>query len=149
MHNKTKINPFILVLALLLIGSCTNMNEMVEIEINGENYKFELANTQPTREKGLMFREKLDDDSGMLFVYSYENYRYFYMRNTFIPLDIAFLDKNLTVVSIKSMMPLDETTVASEKKAMYALEVNRGFFEKTGVKVGDEIKLLTPIRYFE
>jgi uncharacterized membrane protein (UPF0127 family) len=83
----------------------------------------------------------------MLFVFSYEDYRYFYMKNTLIPLDIAFFDSQMKIVSIKQMQPLDETTVASDEKAMYALEMNQGFFEKQKIKVGDQAKLLTSVKY--
>jgi uncharacterized membrane protein (UPF0127 family) len=95
-----------------------------------------------------MFRKHLPENTGMLFVFSYEDYRYFYMKNTLIPLDIAFFDSQMKIVSIKQMEPLDETTVPSDKKAMYALEMNKGFFEKEKINVGDSAKLLTSIKYF-
>jgi len=83
----------------------------------------------------------------MLFVYSYMTIMDFYMKNTLIPLDIAFIDGGFKIVDIQSMNPLDETTVRSKKRCMYALEVNRGFFERIGVKEGDTIEFITPIPY--
>lgn len=141
-----KKNVLLLILFITLT-SCQNETK-AKIEINKTVYTVEVANSQEKRSKGLMFRKHLPDNTGMLFVFSYEDYRYFYMKNTLIPLDIAFFNAQMEIVSIKQMEPLDETTVASGKKAMYALEMNRGFFEKRGIKVGDKMKLLTSIKYF-
>ena len=99
------------------------------------------------KEKGLMFRKKLDKNSGMLFVYGSKRYLYYYMKNTFIPLDIAFIDEYFTIIDIQSMEPLDETSIRSAQESMYALEVNRGFFDRVGLKVGDKIKLLSAVPY--
>lgn len=137
----------LLLMLLIMLMSCKNETK-AKIEINGKIYTVEVANSQEKRSKGLMFRKYLPENTGMLFVFSYEDYRYFYMKNTLIPLDIAFFNVQMEIVSIKQMEPLDETTVPSEKKAMYALEMNRGFFEKEGIKVGDKIKLLTSVKYF-
>lgn len=137
----------LLLLLLVMLASCQNETK-AKIEINETVYTVEVANSKEKRSKGLMFRKKLPKNTGMLFVFSYEDYRSFYMKNTLIPLDIAFFDAQMEIVSIKQMEPLDETTVASGKKAMYALEMNRGFFEKKKIKVGDKMKLLTSIKYF-
>ncbi len=131
----------------LIFISCQNETK-AKIMINEKTYTVEVANTQEKRSKGLMFRKHLPENTGMLFVFSYEDYRYFYMKNTLIPLDIAFFDSQMKIVSIKQMEPLDETTVPSDKKAMYALEMNKGFFEKEKINVGDSAKLLTSIKYF-
>lgn len=137
----------LLSMLLIMLVSCKNETK-AKIEINEKIYTVEVANSQEKRSKGLMFRKHLPENTGMLFVFSYEDYRYFYMKNTLIPLDIAFFNAQMEIVSIKQMEPLDETTVPSEKKAMYALEMNKGFFEKKGIKVGDKIKLLTSVKYF-
>ena len=131
----------------LIFISCQNETK-AKIMINEKTYTVEVANTQEKRSKGLMFRKHLPENTGMLFVFSYEDYRYFYMKNTLIPLDIAYFDSQMKIVSIKQMEPLDETTVPSDKKAMYALEMNKGFFEKEKINVGDSAKLLTSIKYF-
>lgn len=137
----------LLLIILLTLFSCYQQKGYVKAKINKKIYTFELAITDKEREKGLMFRKKLDKDSGMLFVYSSMNYLYFYMKNTLIPLDIAFLDYEHKIIDIQSMEPLDETTIISKKKAMYALEANRGFFDRVGLKVGDKIEFITPIPY--
>lgn len=131
----------------LIFISCKNETK-AKIKINEKTYTVEVANTQEKRSKGLMFRKHLPENTGMLFVFSYEDYRYFYMKNTLIPLDIAFFDSQMKIVSIKQMEPLDETTVPSDKKAMYALEMNKGFFEKEKINIGDSAKLLTSIKHF-
>jgi uncharacterized membrane protein (UPF0127 family) len=90
-------------------------------------------------ELGLMFRESLGKDCGMLFVFDESAERSFYMKNTKIPLDIAFINENGIIETIKELTPLDETLVTSDAKVLYALEVNRGWFNSHGVKVGDKI----------
>ena len=85
----------------------------------------------------------------MLFVYKEKMYLSFYMKNTLIPLDIAYLDEFFRIINIEEMSPLDETPIKSKKIAQFALEVNRGFFEKVGLKEGDIINFITPIPFIE
>ena len=96
-----------------------------------------------------MYREKLSKNSGMLFVYREKQYLSFYMKNTLIPLDIAFLDEFFRIINIEEMFPLDETSINSKKEAQFALEVNRGFFKRVGLKEGDIINFITPIPYID
>jgi uncharacterized protein len=98
----------------------------------------EVARTPEQRERGLMYRESLDVGRGMLFVFPDAQVRSFWMRNTFIPLDIAYMDENLRIVDIQAMEPRDEDTYPSARPAMFALEVPRGWFEAAGVEVGHE-----------
>ncbi|HNZ26293.1 MAG TPA: DUF192 domain-containing protein [Spirochaetota bacterium] len=145
--SKYSIKIFLCILLALLLTNCGSEKRYVKAKINNKIYKFELALTEEEKGTGLMFRKKLDPDGGMLFVYSYMTIMDFYMKNTLIPLDIAFIDGGFKIVDIQSMNPLDETTVRSKKRCMYALEVNRGFFERIGVKEGDTIEFITPIPY--
>ena len=108
---------------------------------------FEIAATEEARKKGLMHKKKLNKNSGMLFVYPNKSYLSFYMKNTFIPLDIAFIDEQFRIVDIQQMEPLDETSIVSKKKAQFALEVNKGFFERVGLKVGDKLEVITAIPF--
>ena len=78
----------------------------------------------------------MDVDHGMLFVYPNSAPRSFWMENTSIPLSIAFLDETGRVLNIENMTPHDRTGVPSAGSAMYALEMNRGWFERNGVQVG-------------
>ncbi len=88
-----------------------------------------------------MERTELGENSGMLFVYQEEQQRSFWMRDTLIPLSIAYIDADGRIVDIQDMQPLDETSHPSAEPAQYALEVNQGFFEEHGVQVGDRVEL--------
>ena len=90
---------------------------------------------------GLMFRESLDINSGMLFIFEEVDQQSFYMKETKIPLDIAFITEDGIVESIKQLEPYDETPVTSEGEVLCALEVNRGWFAENNVEVGDEIEI--------
>lgn len=96
----------------------------------------ELAKTDAERSRGLMFRDNLPDGTGMLFVFPDVRERSFWMRETYIPLDIAFLDSNLTVVDIQSMEPESTEAHTSAQPAAYALEVPHGWFAARGIEVG-------------
>ena len=91
---------------------------------------------------GLMFRESLDINSGMLFVFEDVAEQSFHMRETKIPLDIAFIREDGIIESIKELEPFDESAVASNGKVRCALEVNRGWFAENNVEVGDEIEIV-------
>ena len=132
------------------IFSCfSNKITYVKAKINNKEYKFEIALTKEERQKGLMFRQELSKNSGMLFVYREKRYLSFYMKNTVIPLDIAFLDEFFRIINIEEMYPLDETSINSIEPAQFALEVNRGFFKKVGLKEGDIINFITPIPFID
>ena len=132
------------------IFSCfSNKITYIKAKINNKEYKFEIALTKEERQKGLMFRQELSKNSGMLFVYREKRYLSFYMKNTVIPLDIAFLDEFFRIINIEEMYPLDETSINSIEPAQFALEVNRGFFKKVGLKEGDIINFITPIPFID
>ena len=138
----------VLYLIFFLGISCTiSKLPKVKVEINKKEYSFEIAATEEARKKGLMHKKKLNKNSGMLFVYPNKSYLSFYMKNTFIPLDIAFIDEQFRIVDIQQMEPLDETSIVSKKKAQFALEVNKGFFERVGLKVGDKLEVITAIPF--
>ena len=90
---------------------------------------------------GLMFRESLDTNSGMLFIFEEVAQQSFHMTETRIPLDIAFIREDGTIESIKELEPFDENPVFSEGEVLCALEVNRGWFEENNVEVGDQIDI--------
>ncbi len=96
----------------------------------------EVARTPEEREKGLMYREALAGGRGMLFVFPNAQMRSFWMRNTFIALDIAYMDESLTIVDIQSMEPQSEDFHESARPAMFALEVPLGWFGEKGIAVG-------------
>ncbi len=88
---------------------------------------------------GLMFRESLGENCGMLFVFNESGEKSFHMKNTTIPLDIAFINENGVIETIKELEPLNESSITSDANVLYALEVNRGWFEANNVNVGDKI----------
>ena len=101
--------------------------------------RLEIPSTPEAFSAGLMFRESLDKNSGMLFVFEKAGEKSFHMTNTTIPLDIAFINEDGIIESIKELKPLDETHVFSDAKVLYAIEVNRGWFTENNVRVGDKI----------
>jgi uncharacterized protein len=103
----------------------------------------QVADTSKKREKGLMFVDKLPENEGMLFVYPVKTYGGFWMKNTFIPLSIAFLDLDGKILRILEMEPCYEVecpTYDPELSYYYALEVNLGWFEKNQIKEGDIVQ---------
>jgi uncharacterized protein len=105
--------------------------------------RVEIADDPPEQTRGLMERTALGEDRGMLFVYPDEEVRSFWMKNTLIPLSIAFIASDGTIVDLQNMKPLDDDPphYVSAEPARYALEVNKGYFEKHGIKVGDRADL--------
>jgi uncharacterized protein len=105
--------------------------------------RVEVADDLAEQAKGLMDRTTLGENRGMLFVYPEERELSFWMKNTLIPLSIAFIDSERHIIDIQDMKPLDDEPphYVSPEPAQYALEVNQGFFESRGVKVGDSVEL--------
>lgn len=101
----------------------------------------EVAQTVEERAQGLMYREELGENEGMIFVFEDLAVRSFWMQNTYIPLDIAYMDPTFRIVDIKQMEPLSEDLVESAGPAQFALEVNQGWFEEHGVTVGTTPKV--------
>jgi uncharacterized protein len=116
------------------VGINTARGERVEVQV-------EIADEEDEQKRGLMERTALAEDAGMLFVFPGERPLSFWMKDTLIPLSIAYIDGDGGIVDIQDMAPLDETSHPSAAPAQYALEVNQGFFEERGVQVGDEADL--------
>jgi uncharacterized protein len=105
--------------------------------------RVEIADSPDEQARGLMERTALAEDRGMLFVFPEEQVRSFWMKNTLIPLSIAYMDSEGRIVDLQDMKPLDdeEPHYVSAEPARYALEVNKGFFKQHDVEVGDRAKL--------
>lgn len=112
----------------------------VELVVGGVTVTAEIADTPALRERGLMGRDSLPDNHGMLFVYADEQVRSFWMRNTPIGLDIAFADRNGSILNVESMEPNSDETTLSVSPAMYALEMSAGWFAKNNVGPGARIE---------
>lgn len=102
----------------------------------------QLATTQAQREKGLMHTPHLQTNHGMLFVFPTAGKKCFWMKNTHIPLDAAFIDQQGVITNIAHMQALDETSHCSTKAVGYVLEVNQGWFKKRKIGEGDRIRHL-------
>jgi uncharacterized membrane protein (UPF0127 family) len=101
--------------------------------------KAEVADSQLERSRGLMLRKSLQANSGMLFVFQEAALHCFWMKNTLIPLTIAFLDDDGTIVTLTDMQPHDEASNCPAKPVRYALEMAQGWFKGKGIKTGDRI----------
>lgn len=122
-----------------------NNQEQSQNKVCFNDYCFfvEIAKTQEERENGLMFCKELPQSQGMLFIFEQEDIYSFWMKNTLIPLDMIWLDKNKKVVFIKeSAMPCGQElceTIIPQAKALYVLEINVGKSEDIGLRVGDSL----------
>lgn len=107
-----------------------------KIKICGKQLDVEIAENDMQRAVGLMCRESMPENNGMLFVFESERTLSFWMKNTKLPLSIGYLDKNKTLIDTYDLQPMNETSVESSKPALYALETNQGWFKKNNVKAG-------------
>ncbi|MCR9264522.1 MAG: DUF192 domain-containing protein [Flavobacteriaceae bacterium] len=104
------------------------------------HFDIEIADTDYETQTGLMYRESMEQNQGMLFIFPDVAMHYFYMKNTEIPLDIIYIDDALKIASFqKNARPNDETSLSSEVPIKYVLEVNAGLSDKLGLQVGDSI----------
>ena len=113
-------------------------NTMLSIE--GFPIEVEIADTEDSRALGLMGRQSLSHDSGMLFVFDQPDNLSFWMKNTHIPLSIAFISETGEIINIENMYPHDHGNTRSSKPATCALEVNQGWFKQKGIHPGCIVK---------
>jgi len=134
-------------MVLLLLGwcflsfSCSERLDTATVRLGEEQFTVEIARTPQEKAKGLMFRKTLASNHGMLFVFEEDQRLSFWMKNTYIPLSIAFISKDGEVKSIQDMEPESLRSVDSVFSVRYALEVNRGTFERLGIAPGSRIEL--------
>jgi len=132
-------------IALLVAANVATADEaqpvlpVIDLLVGEVPLMVELAVTGNERYMGLSFRESLDDDAGMLFVYAQEKWLSFTMRNTLIPLSIAFLSRDMVVNEIHRMDVGPDQFFNAESPAQYALEVNQGWFAEHDIKPGTRI----------
>ena len=125
-----------------LVSFYTFSNEKIDVSIYSKNITFnvEVAKTIEERRTGLMYRKKLLNNEGMLFIFPREKIIQLWMKNTYIPLDVIFISENKVIVDIKKNMErLSETIVSSKVKSRYALEFNAGLINKLGIEIGDKV----------
>ena len=126
--------------------AASNAPLTVPMQIGRETFHLEIADSDAEQKRGLMFRESMPADHGMIFVNEDEAERSFWMEATLIPLDILYLDASGRVISIKPMKPRDRSSVPSDGPAMYAIELNRGAAARAGVAVGDHLTIPDNLR---
>jgi len=115
-------------------------NLTVQSGENQHRFTVEVAATDRQRARGLMFREEMAADHGMLFIFEGEGDRYFWMKNTPLPLDIVFIGAEGTIVSIAAdTTPYSEAVIPSAGPARFVLEVNAGLSAKLGIEAGDTV----------
>jgi len=130
----------IAVAALLWTASAPAELPEIALSVNGHKLTAEVASTEPARSQGLMHRRILPENRGMLFVFTDVSRHAMWMMNTNIPLSVAFLDERGVILNIADMKPHTQDTHAAAKPAKYALEMNRGWFEKRGIRAGAKIE---------
>ena len=113
----------------------------VKLTVGGHAVRAELADTPKRHERGLMFREQLPDDEGMLFCYEESRVLSFWMKNTRIPLSIAFITGDGAILNIEDMEPYSLKTHRSHLPARYALEMNQGWFREHNVGEGAKVDI--------
>lgn len=107
------------------------------------NLDIELAETDYETQTGLMYRESMEENEGMLFIFPEESVHSFYMKNTTLPLDIIFIDNDLKIASFqKNTIPLNETGLSSQVPIQYVLEVNSGLADQWNLALGDSISFM-------
>ena len=112
----------------------------IPVYIQSKEIRVEVVRTPEEISRGLMGRKHLGKDEGMLFLFDAEDYHVFWMKNTLIPLSIAFIDKNKQIIWVEEMEPLTLDSHVPPKPILYALEMNKGWFSSHGIKKGDAIR---------
>lgn len=113
----------------------------VESDGRSATISVEIAATRREREQGLMFRQQLAEDAGMLFLFPSDDSIGFWMRNTYVPLTIAYVDASGRVLELRDGRPLDESILRPSQPYRFVLEVNQGWFERHGFGPGARIRL--------
>lgn len=130
-------------LMILLIGlTACSSTRVLELPVGDKIIHVELAITDTERQTGLMNRDEMPENHGMLFIFEKEQRLSFWMKNTRIPLSIAYINKKGKILEIYDMEPYSLESISSKRSSIkYALEVNKGYFGKSGIQVGDYIDL--------
>jgi uncharacterized membrane protein (UPF0127 family) len=124
--------------------ACTTPPEVPYVQIGNDYVSVEVVDSDEERQKGLMHREQLDENNGMLFIFETTRKLTFWMKNTLIPLDMIFISKDMKVINILTAEPCTQdpcTLYSSETAGKYVLEVNAGWSKTHNIKAGDEVML--------
>lgn len=139
-----------LAIALLLagVGRTVRADPLMTypLRIRGKALRVELADSPETRRTGLMNRRQMAEDQGMLFIFDSPAPQAMWMKNTYIPLSVAFVDAQGRIVNIEDMEPHTEDAHASAGPVLYAIEMNRGWFARRGIRPGDKVEGLKALK---
>ena len=128
--------------ALLVLASTALADaplRTAQVRVGPHPMKVEIVETDPQRIRGLMFREKLGRDDGMLFIYEEPAYQSMWMKNTLIPLSVAFIDRDGVILNIEDMEPQTLDSHISAGPASFSIEANKGWFAQKRIKPGDRV----------
>ena len=153
MPDKNAIKFIVLCIFFILFISCKQKNLSQQIlfskdttlkiiNSNQEEFEFdvELANDEYKRERGLMYRYKLEANQGMLFIFDFTEIRSFWMKNTYISLDMIFIDESFCIVDIhQNAFPLSEESIVSKEPAKYVFEIRGGTTKMMNINIGDRV----------
>jgi uncharacterized protein len=141
-HSTTTRVARVLLLALCTLSAFHARAQMPEITLTIAGHKLvaEVAATDPQRMQGLMYRRIMPENRGMLFVFSEDDKHAMWMKNTFLPLSVAFIDGQGVITNIEDMKPHTEDAHGAVRPVRYALEMNLGWFAKRGIKAGAKIE---------
>ncbi len=123
-------------IGLMLTVSWVQAQSLLELSAGIHRIRAELANTDESREVGLMRRKNLPVNNGMLFDFDHVAQHCMWMRNTLIPLSVAFLDEQGRIINVEEMLPQTENNHCAAKPARFALEMNAGWFKHRGLGAG-------------
>jgi len=117
-----------------------NGNNLETGKVGNIPIKIQIVDNEIERKKGLMFRQSMPQNEGMLFIHDFPDICGYYMKNTYIPLSIAYADEEGVIFQIEDMTPGDLTSVIAIQPALYALEMNQGWFDANGIVIGNIIE---------
>ena len=158
LNNHTLIHCILITAVVLLLTNCKkepaiqnySFEEYFPLCIEENEFFAQIAVTPEELSRGLMFRNNLDENHGMLFAFDYPKRMSFWMKNVAIPLDIGYYDSNGRLIEIHSLYPYDENPVFSKSKTIqYALEMNEGWYHRKKIKTGSYMNLNKVLKYIQ
>jgi uncharacterized protein len=135
-----------LLLLLAILPAFVQAQPVAQLSAGMHLIRAEVAADMATRSRGLMFRKSLAPNAGMVFVFDDASLHCMWMKNTYIPLSVAFVDESGVIINIEDMAPQTEDTHCARRPARYALEMDRGWFASRGIKPGTKLGGLEKLR---
>lgn len=134
---------FTLPIFALLIAACSDSSTLPteKMTLRDQTFTLEIANTPDTRERGLMYRDEMPKNHGMIFIFDQPGHISFWMKNTRIPLDIIYINDAQMVTGIYTLEPYDERGIHNPPEARFVIELNAGRSREIGLKSGDKVTM--------